>query len=86
MSKNYTQNYHNKWLNTSFGHENDFPNLKQKTKQKTPTLSKNPIYYKDKNPSCPGWGNMKATSFYFSLPARQIQRIQDSQHMNYIIY
>lgn len=35
MSKNYTQNYSYKWLNTSCGHENGLPNLKQKTNPHT---------------------------------------------------
>lgn len=34
------QNYHYKWLNTSFEHEIDFANLKKKKKE----LSKTPIY------------------------------------------
>ena len=33
------QNYHYKWLNTSFEHEIDFANLKKKKE-----LSKTPIY------------------------------------------
>lgn len=32
MSQDYMQNYHYKWLNTSFEHEIDFANLKKKKK------------------------------------------------------